>query len=81
MKTAVLLTYYFPPLGGAGVQRSSKFARYLPEFGYRPLVVTGPGRANGRWTPADESLLRELGDVEIVRVPGPVSSARRPVAA
>jgi glycosyltransferase involved in cell wall biosynthesis len=71
VKTAVLLTYYFPPLGGAGVQRSSKFARYLPEFGYRPLVITGPGRASGRWTPADESLLRELGDVEIVRVPGP----------
>jgi glycosyltransferase involved in cell wall biosynthesis len=71
MKTVALLAYHFPPLGGAGVQRSLKFARYLPEHGYRPLVITGPGRADGRWTPADETLLAELPDVRVVRVPGP----------
>jgi glycosyltransferase involved in cell wall biosynthesis len=71
MKTVAILAYHFPPLGGAGVQRSLKFARYLPEHGYRPLVITGPGRADGRWTPADETLLAELADVRVVRVPGP----------
>jgi hypothetical protein len=71
MKTVAILAYHFPPLGGAGVQRSLKFARYLPDHGYRPLVITGPGRADGRWTPADQTLLEELPDVRVVRVPGP----------
>ncbi len=71
MKTVALLAYHFPPLGGAGVQRSLKFARYLPEHGYRPLVITGPGSAGGRWTPADDTLIGELPDVRILRVPGP----------
>jgi hypothetical protein len=75
MKTVAILAYHFPPLGGAGVQRSVKFARYLPEFGYRPLVITGPGRADGRWTPADDSLLAELAGVRVVRVPGPEPGA------
>jgi hypothetical protein len=75
MKTVALIAYHFPPLGGAGVQRSLKFARYLPEFGYRPLVITGPGAAGGRWTPADESLLAELPEARIVRVPGPEPQA------
>ena len=57
------------------MQRSLKFARYLPEFGYRPLVITGPGGAVGRWTPADESLLADLAGVGIVRVPGPEPGA------
>ena len=30
----------FPPIGGAGVQRSLYFAKYLPEFGWRPVVLT-----------------------------------------
>ena len=41
MPTRILfLAYYFPPIGGGGVQRSAKFAKYLPEFGYKPRVVT-----------------------------------------
>jgi len=72
VKRVLFLAYYFPPIGGAGVQRSVKFARYLPENGWEPVVVTGPGAASGRWTPRDETLENELSDgIEVVRVPGP----------
>ena len=72
MRSVLFLAYHFPPVGGAGVQRSLKFVRYLPELGYRPIVVTGPGRAAGRWTPADDTLARELPrGVEILRAAGP----------
>ncbi len=79
MKRLLFLAYHFPPVGGGGVQRSVKFVRYLPEFGYEPVVVTGPGGAGDRWTPSDETLLRELGgDVEVWRVPGPEPPIHRP---
>lgn len=72
MRRILFLAYHFPPVGGGGVQRSLKFVRYLPELGYQPVVVTGPGRAQGRWTPADETLTRGLpGGVEILRAAGP----------
>src|SRR5689334_13042081 len=35
-----MLCYYYPPLGGIGSQRSQKFARYLPDHGWHPIVVT-----------------------------------------
>ena len=35
-------------------------ARYLPEFGYQPVVVTGGGATADRWAPEDETLLAEL---------------------
>jgi len=38
----LLVSYYFPPSGGPGVQRVLKFVRYLPQFGFRPLVLTVP---------------------------------------
>jgi len=41
MKTKVLIaTYYWPPGGGPGVQRYLKFARYLPNFGIEPIILT-----------------------------------------
>lgn len=40
MKKVLILTYYWPPSGGAGVQRVLKFVKYLPGFGIRPYVVT-----------------------------------------
>ena len=60
-RTKVLhLAYYFPPIGGAGAQRTLKFVRYLPMFGYESLVVAGPGDMSGRWTPADATLTKEV---------------------
>lgn len=40
MKKVLFITYYWPPSGGAGVQRILKFVKYLPEFGILPYVVT-----------------------------------------
>jgi glycosyltransferase involved in cell wall biosynthesis len=49
-----------------------KFVRHLPAFGYRPVVVTGPGEPSGRWTPVDNTLEGEIPpETEVVRVPGP----------
>jgi glycosyltransferase involved in cell wall biosynthesis len=36
----LIITYYWPPCGGAGVQRWLKFSKYLPEYGWEPFVVT-----------------------------------------
>jgi glycosyltransferase involved in cell wall biosynthesis len=55
----LVLAYYYPPVGGAGVQRTTAFCRLLPEHGYAPVVVTGRG-AQGRWTPEDRSLAAGL---------------------
>ena len=72
VKRVLFLAYFFPPIGGGGVQRSVKFVRYLPQFGYDPVVVTGPGGSRGRWTPQDETLLGEIpSSTKIHRVRGP----------
>ncbi|HFE52934.1 MAG TPA: glycosyl transferase family 1, partial [Bacteroidetes bacterium] len=39
-KKVLFVAYYFPPAGGSGVQRVLKFVRYLPEFGWQPVVLT-----------------------------------------
>lgn len=39
-KIILIITYYWPPCGGAGVQRWLKFAKYLPEFGWEPIILT-----------------------------------------
>jgi len=36
-----MFAYYFPPLGGGGVQRTLKNVKYLPEQGFEPIVVCG----------------------------------------
>jgi glycosyltransferase involved in cell wall biosynthesis len=40
----LMLAYFFPPLGGGGVQRTLKHVKYLPGHGFDPIVVTGDGR-------------------------------------
>jgi glycosyltransferase involved in cell wall biosynthesis len=57
VKNVLIVSYYFPPSGGPGVQRALKFARYLPENGYRPLILTVPETA--AFPVRDESLLAE----------------------
>jgi Glycosyltransferase len=59
MKKVLIITYYWPPSGGAGVQRWLKFAKYLPEFGWEPVVLTvDPEYAS--YPQRDESLLKEV---------------------
>ena len=78
MRRVLFLAYHFPPVGGSGVQRSLAFVRYLRESGYEPVVVTGPGPAGGRWTPADPSLADDLpADLEVLRLgPEPEPAGR-----
>jgi len=40
MKKVVIISYNFPPVGGAGVQRSAKFVKYLREFDWDPIVLS-----------------------------------------
>ncbi len=62
------LTYYFPPLGGAGVQRAVKFVRYLPAFGIQPLVITGDAAERAVYAPLDPSLSGDIpGETQVHR--------------
>jgi glycosyltransferase involved in cell wall biosynthesis len=40
MRRILIISYNFPPTGGAGVQRVAKFAKFLTRFGYQPTVLT-----------------------------------------
>jgi len=64
MKNVLFISYFFPPLGGPGVQRSVKFCRYLPQYGWHPIVLTVK---NVAYIAYDESLLKELLHCGIVR--------------
>lgn len=67
MEKVLMVAYQFPPVGGSGVQRSAKFAKYLPQYGWQPVVLT---RDTGKMTLRDESLLKEVDPSwEILRTP------------
>jgi glycosyltransferase involved in cell wall biosynthesis len=66
-RNVLFIAYHFPPAGGPAVQRSMKFVKYLPEFGYRPLVVTAK---NAECSVTDASLLDELDGTSILRCDG-----------
>lgn len=40
MRNLLMVAYVFPPIGGIGAQRTVQFAKYLPQFGWRPVVLT-----------------------------------------
>lgn len=57
MKKVLIITYYWPPSGGAGVQRWLKFVKYLREFNWEPIVYTAE---NGEMPEIDESLSKDI---------------------
>ncbi len=57
MKKVLVISYYFPPSGGPGVQRVLKFVKYLPSFGWQPVVLTVE---KGDFPARDESLLADV---------------------
>ena len=57
MKKVLIITYYWPPAGGPGVQRILKFVKYLPEFGWEPIVLTVE---NGEYPAIDEELIKDI---------------------
>ncbi|MCE2732886.1 MAG: glycosyltransferase family 4 protein [Flammeovirgaceae bacterium] len=56
-KSVLIITYYWPPSGGSGVQRWLKFVKYLPTFGYTPYVFTPE---NPAFEIKDESLVKDV---------------------
>lgn len=66
-KKVLILTYYWPPAGGPGVQRWLKFAKYLPEFGWEPIIYTPE---NPSYPLVDETLLKEVPkNLKIIKTP------------
>lgn len=67
LKPILIITYYWPPSGGAGVQRWLKFSKYLPEHGWRPIIFTPE---NPDFDLKDESLLKDIDpEVEVLKFP------------
>lgn len=66
-KKALIITYYWPPAGGPGVQRWLKFVKYLPDYGIHPVVYIPE---NPSYPTLDHSLLDEIPEnVTILRQP------------
>jgi galactitol-specific phosphotransferase system IIB component len=63
MKKVLIITYYWPPAGGPGVQRWLKFVKYLPEYNIQPIVYVPE---NPTYPIVDEGLIQEVSDKAIV---------------
>ena len=59
MKKVLIISYYFPPSGGAGVQRWLKMLKYLPQYGVEPIVLTVDEKY-ASYPQVDKSLLDEI---------------------
>jgi len=67
MHKVLIITYYWPPSGGAGVQRWLKFAKYLREFGWEPVIYTP---SNPEFPVIDDTLYKDIpAGIEVIRTP------------
>jgi glycosyltransferase involved in cell wall biosynthesis len=67
MKKVLIITYYWPPSGGGGVMRWLKMSKYLPEFGWKPIVYTP---SNPDSSVFDNSLVAEIHpEIEEIKTP------------
>ena len=57
MKKVLIITYYWPPGSGPGVQRFLKFSKYLREFAWEPVILTVD---NGSYPSIDQSLEQDI---------------------
>ena len=57
MKNVLFVSYYWPPAGGVSVNRILRFYKYLPQFGWNPIILTTEG---GDFPFVDESLTQEV---------------------
>ncbi|HNP32858.1 MAG TPA: glycosyltransferase family 4 protein [Flavobacterium sp.] len=62
-KKLLIITYYWPPAGGPGVQRWLKFVKYLPDFNVQPIVYIPE---NPTYPIIDEGLQSEVSDKAII---------------
>lgn len=67
MKRVLIITYYWPPSGGSGVQRWLKMSKYLPEYGWQPVIYT---TENAEYPVVDPSLEKDVSpQAEVIRRP------------
>ena len=67
MKRVLIITYYWPPAGGPGVQRWLNFVKYFKEFGIEPIVYIPE---NPHYPLIDKSFISEVPvDIEILKHP------------
>ena len=67
MRRVLIISYYWPPTGGSGVQRWLKFAKYLPSQGWQPVIYTP---SNPEQLAVDESLVAEIPpEAEVLKQP------------
>lgn len=69
----LIVTYYFPPKGGAGTQRFAKFCKYLPDHGVQPVVLTVAEDEKSEHAPHDDASLQH-GNCRVERVAHPDSA-------
>jgi len=67
MKKVLIITYYWPPAGGSGVQRWLKFTKYLPKYDWKSIVYTPE---NPYFEVKDEALCKDIPiEAEIWKTP------------
>jgi len=72
-KKVLILTYYWPPSGGSGVQRWMYFAKHLKSLGWEPIVVTIDEK-KASYGVLDESLNQEVDGIRVIK-----TSTREPL--
>lgn len=67
LKKVLIITYYWPPSGGVGVQRWLKFTKYLPDWGWEPIILTP---SNPAFDLKDPSLAQDIRpETEVLKIP------------
>ncbi|MEW5795001.1 MAG: glycosyltransferase family 4 protein [Candidatus Zixiibacteriota bacterium] len=66
MKRVLFVTYAFPPMAAVGGRRIVDFCKYLPEYGWEPVVLTVKGGSNTAW---DDTQLDKVAHVKVYRSP------------
>jgi glycosyltransferase involved in cell wall biosynthesis len=63
-KDLLIITYYWPPLGGPGSLRPVKFVKYLPQFGITPMIIT---RKNIAYHSYDDEIGEDVREARVLR--------------
>jgi glycosyltransferase involved in cell wall biosynthesis len=67
LKKVLIITYYWPPTGGAGVQRWLKFSKYFRKFGWEPVIYTP---SNPDFPINDDTLLKDIPEnITVIKTP------------
>lgn len=66
MNKVLIITYYWPPSGGSGVQRWMYFAKHLKQLGWEPIIITVNER-KASYTTFDKSLNQEVENIRVIR--------------